>query len=85
MLCLSLHAKLKERGYVYIFVGEYKAVMENVLATWNIDGRVENDVWVLERVTLATPEIGANNIYFADPDNGVNEPSEYFEQLAHIL
>lgn len=81
---LSLLAKLKQWG-LYMFADYFMVSMENVLATWDLDGRVENDRWILEHFTLLEPEVGSNTLYIYDVINGVNVLSEYFEQLAHIL
>ncbi|XP_012275346.1 uncharacterized protein LOC105697001 [Orussus abietinus] len=70
--------------------GYFNISMEGVRATWDLDGRVENDRWIVEHFTLL-PEVRKMNIFFTDLFNGNQElnkaamtfVNEYWPLLYH--
>ena len=51
--------------------------MEGISATWSLEGRIENDRWVIEHFHLY-PEVQKMKVYFTDLFNGNQELSKFF-------
>lgn len=60
---------------IYLLLGFFNVSMEDIKATWMLEGPVANDKWTLDHVYL-NPEIGKLHIWFSDMFNGNEELSE---------
>ncbi|XP_016843680.1 circadian clock-controlled protein [Nasonia vitripennis] len=49
--------------------GHFNVSMVGLTATWSLDGRIENDRWIVEHL-IVDPEIQGMKVYFSDLLNG---------------
>lgn len=55
--------------------GFFNISMEDIKATWTIEGPVANDKWTIDHFRL-NPEVGKMHIWFSDIFNGNEQLSE---------